>query len=91
MEKSARKYKAALTRLLTYVLVLIILLLTSINIRSYLAPKAVLGVETEKVDTGKFWSNFIEINPNYIPGLIELGRIDKAKEIDPNYVSGKSE
>jgi len=40
-----------------------------------------IELENEKF----FWEEFQKINPTYIDGWIELGRLDKVKEIDPNY------
>lgn len=77
-----------------YIFFLLIILLSLININSYLthnnrvgfymSGKKVLGAET-KNDAGVFWYTFLQKNPNYIPGWIEIGRPDKAKAIDPNY------
>jgi hypothetical protein len=68
------------------VLVITLLLLSALNIQVYLQPKVVLGVETETNTDDVFWANFLEEHPNYIPGWIELGRFDKVKQIDPNYL-----
>ena len=51
-----------------------------------MTPKKVLGVETQIDLEEKFWQEFLDKNPNYIPGWIEIGRNDKVKEIDPNYL-----
>lgn len=61
-----------------------LLLLSALNIENYLTPKEVLGIETENKEEA-FWNEFLEKNPDYIPGWIELGRLDKVKQIDPNY------
>lgn len=83
---SAKKVNQAARQLLIFTAVVFILLLASTNIRSYLAPKKVLGVETQINLDEKFWQEFLDKNPNYIPGWIEIGRNDKAREIDPNYL-----
>jgi hypothetical protein len=72
--------------LFIYVLFLFILLLASINIDTYLTPVStkVLGAETQNKED-VFWQDFLNKNPDYIPGWIETGRLDKAREIDPNY------
>jgi hypothetical protein len=78
-------------QLFIYVALLLILLLTAINIESYqtpVKPVKVLGTETQINGDQQFWQDFLSRNPNYIPGWIETGRIDKAKEIDPNYELG---
>lgn len=64
----------------------LLLILTSLNIYSFLKPKNnfVLGAQT-KNEYGIFWFNFLKQNPTYIPGWIEIGRPDKVKAIDPNY------
>ncbi len=84
---SAKKINANAKTLFIYVAVLFILLLASRNIGAYLTPKTVLGVSSTRDSASEFWSGFLEKNPNYIPGLIETGRADKASEIDPNYLS----
>lgn len=72
--------------LLITALVIFILFLSAYNIKSYFVPTKVLGVETQSLSLEKeFWENFIKENPNYIPGWIELERMDKVIEIDPNF------
>ena len=58
----------------------------------------VLSAENKKPDEEEFLVNYLESNPNYFPGIIELAKIQiansendeatktllKAKEIDPN-------
>jgi hypothetical protein len=69
-------------------LIIIILLLSAFNIAHYLSPKKILGTATEgNLKQEEFWSTFLSKNPNYIPGWIEVGRTDRAKEINPNYQS----
>lgn len=72
--------------LCVYFFLLVVLLLTSINIDGYLKSKQtkVLGTETENKEE-IFWQDFLTKNPDYIPGWIETGKIDKAMKIDPNY------
>jgi len=82
---SAKEVNKAATELLIFVAALIVLLLTAVNIESYQAPKKVLGVEMQVVSSDKFWEDFLNKNPDYIPGWFEIGRMDKVKEIDPNY------
>lgn len=72
---------------LFYLLIVITLLVSALNINTYLKPNRVLGAETQEVDSRDvFWQNFVSKNPNYIPGWIEIGRMDKVREIDPNYI-----
>jgi hypothetical protein len=81
------KVNKSVKELLIYVFLLFILLLTSINISNYLKPKntKVLGTETENKEE-EFWQEFLTKNPNYIPGLIKVGNLQRAKQIDPNYL-----
>jgi len=84
---SAKKVNKIAKELFIYVFFLFILLLVSININNYLAPTQtkVLGTETENKEE-VFWQSFLTRNPDYVPGWIEIGRTDKANEIDPNYI-----
>jgi hypothetical protein len=74
--------------LIICVSVAIIMLLTSFNISTFLMPKKVLGIKTDGAESTRFdfWNSFLANNPSYIPGWIEIGRTDKVKEIDPNYI-----
>jgi len=71
--------------LLFSVTIITLLLLSALNIKSFLTPKAVLGIEDTNPVNEDYWREFLEDNPDYIPGWIELGRFDKVKQIDPNY------
>ncbi len=84
---SAKRVNKIAKELFIYVSLLFVLLITSINIDNYLKQKEtkVLGTETENKEV-TFWQNFLTKNPNYVPGWIEIGRIDRAREIDPNYI-----
>jgi len=82
---SANKVNEAVIEIFIFTSIVFVLLLTLVNVRNYLTPKKVLGVETQIDPSQKFWSDFLVKNPNYIPGWTELGRMDKVKEIDPNY------
>lgn len=71
---------------LFYSLIVLALLVSALNIGTYLKPNKVLGAETQEVNsTDTFWQDFLSKNPNYIPGWIEIGRMDKVIQIDPNY------
>lgn len=70
-----------------YFLIVFLLLLTSLNIKNRLTPRSVLGAEVETGSSEDFWQDFVTENPSYIPGWIELGRLDKAEVIDPNFVT----
>jgi hypothetical protein len=84
---SAKKVNKIAKELFIYVFLLLILLITSVNINNYLKSKdtKVLGSETQNKEV-VFWQNFLTKNPTYVPGWIETGRMDKAGEIDPNYI-----
>ncbi len=87
---SANKVNKIVKELFIFVTIVFILLLSATNLENFQKPKRVLGIETQVVSDDKFWEEFLSKNPNYIPGWLETGRIDKVKEIDPNYelVSG---
>jgi len=91
---SAKKVNKTVIELFIFVATLFVLLLSALNIKNYLAPKKtvkVLGAETitdpETSSGQRFWQDFLKNNPGYIPGWIEIGRTDKVKEIDPNYLT----
>lgn len=65
--------------------VFVILALSFINIKNTLSEKKVLGAETQEGVEVKFWDDFLDKNPHYIPGWIELNRPDQVKIINPNY------
>jgi hypothetical protein len=83
---SAKKVNQAARQLLMFTAIIFVLLLASTNIGSFLTTKKVLGIETQINLNEIFWQDFLDKNPNYIPGWIEIGRNDKVKEIDPNYL-----
>jgi len=74
------------TYILLAVCAITLLLLSALNIQNFLAPREVLGIETEESVDEEFWREFLVEHPNYIPGWIELGEWDKVKQIDPNYL-----
>jgi hypothetical protein len=82
---SAKKINTAVIEIFVFTSILFVLLLTLVNIQNYLTPKKVLGTETQIDPSQKFWGDFLTKNPNYLPGLKETGRMDKVKEIDPNW------
>ncbi|NMC99760.1 MAG: hypothetical protein GYA62_08580 [Bacteroidales bacterium] len=83
---STKKINKTVTEVLIYTLFLVIMCLVSINISNFINYKQnkVLGLQTQNSDSD-FWQSFLVTNPNYVPGWIEIGREDKALEIDPNY------
>ncbi|HCR36043.1 hypothetical protein A2130_04370 [Candidatus Woesebacteria bacterium GWC2_33_12] len=68
---------------LLYITFAILIILLSISNLQNLKRREikVLGAETNTV----FWEDFMTKHPTYIDGWIELGRMDKVREIDPNY------
>ncbi len=97
MLKKLNKTKLIKQQVFVYFSVIIMLVITLLNLQKYLDEKEVLGASTEEISLIKpssndvlFWRDFLAKNPNYIPGWIELGRIDKVMEIDPNYKLGTS-
>ncbi len=93
MPKSANKDEFVYQNLLIALGILIVLLLSLTNINVFFSQKAVLGLSVQEVRTNdlqtadEFWKAFLSTNPDYIPGWIELGRFDKAREIDPNFIA----
>jgi hypothetical protein len=92
MKKRNKKVKCNIEQVVVYTAVVVILLLTMFNLQNFLRVKKVLGISINNTSDNsldrsdrEFWENFVAKNPNYIPGWIELGRIDKVTEIDPNY------
>jgi hypothetical protein len=65
--------------------VFVLLALSLVNIKNYSATSKVLGIETEENITEKFWVDFLSKNPNYVQGWVEIGRLDKATAINPNF------
>lgn len=105
-KQTARKtgFKQNLLFLIASLGAISLLFLTSFNIHSYISPSRdkksdVLGEKTDLETEKEFWENFLENNSNYLPGIIELARIEfglgnkseankllnKAKSIDPDF------
>jgi len=77
-------------QLIIYLIIITVLSLTAFNIHLISSPNKVLGIETETRDRDReFWDNFLKQHPNYIPGLIETKKLEKVKQIDPNYQIGQ--
>lgn len=85
-QKNKKVLVKTLKEILVYVFVLFLIFLTSLNINGYFTIKKtrVLAAETQS-STKDFWQDFLSNNQSYIPGWVEIGRIDKASQIDPNY------
>jgi hypothetical protein len=82
---SDKKVNKIALELLIITSTLFLLLLTAVNISNYHSSKRVLGIETQESSELIFWQDFLDDNPNYIPGWVEIGKIDKVETIDPNY------
>ena len=83
MPKSKNKNSSQELQPLLFInLPIFILLLSLFNLST---PKQkeikVLGKETDN----DFWIEFVAKHPTYRDGWVELGRLDKAIEIDPNF------
>ena len=75
------------SQIIKFLFTLFILSLTVININKYLTPTQVLGIQIENVeDDSHFWEVFLKKNPNYLPGLVEIGEFEKVKKINPNFI-----
>jgi hypothetical protein len=63
--------------------IVLILILSILNLLSLKKKEIkVLGAETTD---NTFWEEFVAKHPTYRDGWVELGRMDKVKQIDPNY------
>jgi hypothetical protein len=71
--------------LLFSIFIIFILTFSLINLKNILSTQEVLGIETIENQEDSFWSEFLNNNPNYVPGWIEIGQFEKASKIDPNY------
>lgn len=72
-----------LNNLLYITFAVLILLLSLFNLQNLNKQKVnVLGIKTNN----SFWEDFMLKHPTYIDGWIELGRMDKVRQIDPNYL-----
>ncbi len=80
---TTKKIKKDLELLLYITFSILILLLTAFNLQKIKSKKTtiVLGAETDS----SFWEDFVIKHPTYIDGWVELGKMDKVNEIDPNY------
>lgn len=91
MPKSVQKKSVSLFFLLS-LFALFVLAISANNLTQYFANQKVLGIQIQVDETEKqtqeeerFWREFLAKNPDYIPGWIEIGNLEKVKEIDPNY------
>jgi len=89
-----------------------LLFLAGENLRSYLSREQVLGLQidneiknhTQVVQEKTFWESILSQNPSYLPGYLELAKINfslgdknsaysdlmKASEINPNSLDVKN-
>jgi hypothetical protein len=86
-----KNYNKDIQYLMYITFAVLVILLSIFNLQNVSQNKnEVLGAATviSKIELENekfFWEEFQKINPTYIDGWIELGRLDKVKEIDPNY------
>lgn len=78
-----KKINGDLQTLLYINLAVLTLLLSLFNLASSSKKSRVevLGAETDNT----FWQDFVVKHPTYRDAWVELGRMDKVKEIDPNF------
>ena len=81
-----KNFTEELTTLFYINITILILALSMFNLYSQRRNKIqVLGAETNNTNN-IFWQDFMTKHPTYRDGWIELGRMDKVKQIDPNYL-----
>ncbi len=74
-----------LNNLLYINLIIIVLLLSIFNLRSTQKKEVkVLGVKVIN-DDRVYWENLVSKNPTYRDAWVELDRMDKVRQIDPNF------
>ena len=76
------------TFLLSSLAIILVLILSYFNLKSYFSSSQVLGAQTNTEQPNEkaklFWEDFLNKNPTYFPGWIELARIEKERGINPN-------
>lgn len=87
-KKKKADYSKDLQFLLFINCIIIVLMLSFFNlylINNKEKPKqitnTVLGAEKDNV----YWEQLVKKHPTYIDAWVEMGQIEKVKEIDPNY------
>ena len=84
LDMSNKNFQKELDFLLFATFSVLILLLSIFNLQNLNKSRettiTVLGAETNNL----FWNDFMTKHPTYIDGWVELNRMDKVKEIDPN-------
>lgn len=72
-----------LTHLLYINVAVIVLLLTIFNLQHLKGKEiTVLGATTDNT----YWEEMVKKHPTYRDAWLELGRMDKVEEIDPNFI-----
>ncbi len=75
--------KKELYNLLYITFAFLVLLLSMFNLQNLRQKETqVLGVSTDN----KYFEELVTKYPTYIDGWVELGRMDKVYEIDPNFL-----
>lgn len=78
-----KKFDEELRTLFYINLAILILIISAFNLFNQKKKVVrVLGAETDNI----FWQEFVIKHPTYRDGWIELQRMDKVKEIDPNFI-----
>lgn len=83
MHKKSADYSEELINFLKITLSITVLLLSFFNLKQTkkIREVQVLGVDTNNL----FWEEMTVKHPTYRDAWVELGRLDKVREIDPNY------
>lgn len=83
MMAKKKKFDKELQTLFYINLAVLILIISAFNLLNQKKKEVqVLGAETDS----SFWQEFVIKHPTYRDGWLELGKMDKVKEIDPNFV-----
>lgn len=82
--------KQTLKYLLEIFSVFVLLGLSAFCFELYANQQKVLGAKTESENTllleeQTYWEELLNKNPDYLPGWLEIGRLDKVYEINPNF------
>ena len=80
--KRKKDYSKDLTTLLYINLAIIVLLLSLFNLKG--KEKKEISVLGSTVDNS-YWEEMVVKHPTYRDAWVELGRMDKVEEIDPNF------
>lgn len=83
-----RKFDKDLQDLIYITISILIILLSIFNLKNTVKKEEqILGIKTDNT----YWEKITIEHPTYRDAWIELGRLDKVKQIDPNWKPDKSE